>query len=127
MNEKKPLNIEIGKNVKCARERAGLTQERIGELLALGEKHISAIERGAVGVSLPTLKRLCSLLAVPADTILFGTPEDDGQDERAAALRFVTERLSRLPDRQFWAAKEMIDKLLEIMALNQNESHSSPE
>lgn len=72
MKEKKPINLEIGQNVKQIRENAGLTQERLAELIGLGVKHLSAIECGAVGVSLATLKQLCVLLSVPADAILFG-------------------------------------------------------
>ena len=61
MKEKKPINLEIGKNVKQVRENAGLTQECLAELIGLGVKHLSAIECGAVGVSLATLKQLCVL------------------------------------------------------------------
>ena len=51
MKEKKPINLEIGKNVKQVRENAGLTQECLAELIGLGVKHLSAIECGAVGVT----------------------------------------------------------------------------
>ena len=51
MKEKKPINLEIGQNVKQIRENAGLTQERLAELIGLGVKHLSAIECGAVGVA----------------------------------------------------------------------------
>ena len=47
MKEKKPINLEIGKNVKQVRENAGLTQECLAELIGLGVKHLSAIECGA--------------------------------------------------------------------------------
>lgn len=33
MKEKKPINLEIGQNVKQIRENAGLTQERLAELI----------------------------------------------------------------------------------------------
>lgn len=118
MKEKKPINIEVGQNVKRVRERAGLTQEDFAELVGLGEKHISAIECGAAGVSLPTLKRICTLLSVSADTILFGNANDGGQDERAAATQFIIDRLSRLPDNKFWVTKDIMDKLLEALAMH---------
>ena len=110
MKEKKPINLEIGQNVKQIRENAGLTQE------GLGVKHLSAIECGAVGVSLATLKQLCVLLSVPADAILFGIESSNSEAERSAALQFLTDRLSHLPDADFWATKEILDKLLEVMA-----------
>ena len=79
MKEKKPINLEIGQNVKQIRENAGLTQERLAELIGLGVKHLSAIECGAVGVSLATLKQLCVLLSVPADAILFGIESSNSE------------------------------------------------
>ena len=115
MKEKKPINLEIGQNVKQIRENAGLTQERLAELIGLGVKHLSAIECGAVGVSLATLKQLCVLLSVPADAILFGIESSNSEAERSA-LQFLTDRLSHLPDADFWATKEILDKLLEVMA-----------
>ena len=105
MKEKKPINFEIGQNVKQIRENAGLTQERLAELIGLGVKHLSAIECGAVGV-----------LSVPADAILFGIESSNSEAERSAALQFLTDRLSHLPDADFWATKEILDKLLEVMA-----------
>lgn len=85
MKEKKPINLEIGKNVKQVRENAGLTQECLAELIGLGVKHLSAIECGAVGVSLATLKQLCVLLSVPADAILFGIESSNSEAERSGA------------------------------------------
>ena len=118
MKEKKPINIEIGLNVKQVRESAGLTQESFAELIGLGVKHISAIECGAAGVSLATLKRICSLLSVSADTILFGEADTGSQKERDAAMNNMAERISRLPDNQFWGFKDIFDKMLEVMAMN---------
>ena len=116
MKEKKPLNVEIGQNVKRVRENAGLTQECFAEILGLGEKHVSAIECGNAGLSLAVLRRICTLLSVPADVLLFGTDDVEDPDGRSAALELIMERLSRLPDDQFWAAKEIMDKLLAVMA-----------
>lgn len=115
MKDKKPMNVQIGQNIKHIRESAGLTQEQLAVLLDLGDKHVSAIERGAVGVSLPTLTRLCAALGVSSDRVLFG-PEA-GEDGRTAALHLMTERLEHLPDRQFWAVKDVLDSVLAAMDL----------
>lgn len=118
MQEKKPVNIEIGQNVKRLRENAGMTQESLSELLGLGVKHISAIECGAAGVSIPTLIKLCNLLSVSADRVLFGDPIAEHGDQRAAAMKFMLERLSHLPDKQFWDTKEILDKILENVMIH---------
>lgn len=48
MQDKKAINIEIGQNLKFYREAAGLTQEAFAEILGLGVKHVSAMERGVL-------------------------------------------------------------------------------
>ena len=116
MKEKKPINIEIGQRVKQCREDVGLTQEKLAELIDLGDKHISAIECGAAGVSLPVLRRLCKVLSVSADKILFGVEEEEPQDKRAAEVHVLGERLSRLSDYEFDTAREILDKILDIFA-----------
>ena len=52
MREKKDINIEIGGNIQVAREQAGYTQDTLSEMLGMTPKHLSAIERGASGISL---------------------------------------------------------------------------
>ena len=75
MQERKEINIEIGQRIKEAREKAGLTQKRFSELIGLGPKSVSALERGTVGISLTTLKKICLVLSISSDQILFGERE----------------------------------------------------
>lgn len=117
MKEKKPLNIEVGQHVKQCRENAGLTQEVFAELIGLGVKHVSAIECGAVGVSLPTLRRMSTVLSVSADLILFGVAEERSQQDRVSELQVLFSRLSRLPPNKFRVVKDIMDKLLEALAI----------
>ena len=74
MRLKKQINIEIGERIKAAREAASLTQEIFSERIEVTPQYVSDLERGVVGVSLSTLKRICVILGVSADSILFGTP-----------------------------------------------------
>ena len=117
MKEKKPINIEVGQFVKKYREEAGLTQEAFAELIGLGVKHVSAIECGAVGVSLSTLRRMSMVLSVPADFLLFGTADEVARQECVPELRLLFSRLSRLPPNKFRVVKDIIDKLLEALAI----------
>ena len=117
MKEKKPINIEVGKNVKQCREAAGLTQESFAELVGLGVKHISAIECGAVGVSLTTLRQMCKVLSVSADELVFGPADTTQQNERSREMQILTSRLSLLPANEFKAVKGLMDKALEAMAI----------
>ena len=71
MREKKEINIQIGKQVKLAREKSRLTQEQLAEQLECTPQYLSDLERGVVGISVALLKRLCVVLGVSSDDILF--------------------------------------------------------
>lgn len=77
MREKKEINIQIGEQVRIAREQVKLTQEALAEKIDVSPQYISDLERGVVGIALPTLKKLCSTLGVASDQILFGTQVQD--------------------------------------------------
>lgn len=111
MQEKKPINIEIGQRIKEQREAAGLTQEAFSEMIGLGVKHVSAMERGAVGVSLTTLKKVCTVLSISSDAILFGAVEKNDVDA-------LTDRLKRLTPKQYKVAEAMMSNLLEAFAID---------
>ena len=73
MRVKKEINIQIGEQIKTAREQAKLTQEQLAERVDVSPQYISDLERGVVGISIPTLKRVCITLGVSSDQIHFGT------------------------------------------------------
>ncbi len=94
MRVKKEINVQIGERIKLAREGAGLTQEQLAERVEVSPQYVSDLERGVVGVSLATLKRICLTLCVSSDALLFGSQTQD----RSALLAEVTKSLS---DSQF--------------------------
>lgn len=77
MREKKEINIRIGERIKNARDGAQLTQEQLAERIEVSAQYVSDLERGVVGISIPTLTRLCLSLGVSSDNILFGDSEGD--------------------------------------------------
>ena len=93
MREKKDIYIEIGGNIQVARDQAGYTQDTLSEMLGMTPNHLSAIERGASGISLEALQRLCRLLGVSADRIIFGT--DDPEAEALALARRISDVYKR--------------------------------
>lgn len=118
MNEKKELDIRIGGNIKRERIKAGYTQEKFSELIGMGTKSLSAVERGTVGVSLVTLMKICRILSISSNSLLFeNTPKND--------VQALTERLERLTPEQFAIASDVLCKLLEAFALG--EKQKSPE
>lgn len=70
----KNYNYEpIGKRIKSIRRERKYTQEYIAERLDVSCQHISDIERGLNGMSVPALMELCKILDIDADYLLFGT------------------------------------------------------
>lgn len=111
MREKKAINVQIGTNIQAAREAAGYTQEELSELVGLTPNHLSAIERGVSGASLEVLQKLCSLLGVSADYLMFGRA---GADDEALML---ARRLTDLDPRRKTQVKKAISALLELSAM----------
>lgn len=110
MNVKKDINIEIGANIKREREKAGLTQDQFSEMIGIGSKSLSAIERGTVGISLSALRRVCNTLSISSDALLFpNAPEND--------ISNLAKRLQRLTPEQYEIANSIMGKLLEAFAL----------
>ena len=112
MADKKEENVQIGARVKQARQAAGLTQERLAELVDVTAQFLSGVERGAVGLSVPVLMRLCSVLLVSSDFILTGEVEPSD-------VLGVTTRLSRLPAEHIKNVEDILDRYMEGVAISQ--------
>lgn len=68
----KPDLEKLGMRLQDARLSSHMTQEEVAETCGVTSKHISCVERGQVGPSLPLMAILCRLYRVSADLILEG-------------------------------------------------------
>ena len=108
MREKKEINIQLGEQVRLAREKAKLTQEQFAEIIDVSPQYISDLERGIVGISIATLKRVCVALGISSDQILFGTAFKN----RTAALE---KRCANLSEEDFSAVLDIVGKLADVL------------
>jgi len=77
MKIKTNYNYEpIGKRIKIVRQERKYTQEYLAEKLNVSTQHISDIERGLNGMSIPALMEICKILDIDSDYILFGASND---------------------------------------------------
>ena len=109
----KPIKEEdriFGENIKREREKAGYNQERFSEMIDMTPNNLSAVERGVASVSLKMLRRICSVLKVSADELLYETQEKSD-------VATLTQKLERLNTKQLQIAEEMFSTLLEAFAL----------
>lgn len=108
MRIKKQINIEIGEQIKQAREQAKLTQEQFAEKIDVSPQYISDLERGVVGISISTLKKACIALGVSSDQLLFGTRPENRTAE-------IYEKSKTLSDDQFAILSEITGKFVEAV------------
>ena len=94
-----------------------MTQESLIELISSGVKHVSAIGCGRVGVSLSTLRRMSEAISISTDVLGFGPLDKSAQQDRISELQGLCSRLSHLPPSKFRVAKDIIEKLLEALAI----------
>ena len=115
MKEKRAIDIHVGQQIKKTREAAGYTQDKFAEIIGMGTKNVSAIERGMVGVSLSAIKRICKIFCISSDTLLM----DESNKHDVVKLNFLMERLKRLSEQQFELVFDINSKLFEVFALQE--------
>ena len=108
MRMKKEINIQTGEQIKLAREQSKLTQEQFAERIDVSPQYISDLERGVVGVSVATLKRICTVLGVSSDQILFGK-----QTENRATI--IADKCKSLSEHQYLLLSDIISKYVEAI------------
>lgn len=74
----KSVTDDIGIRVREYREKLGYTREQFAEKLDISVTFAADIELGKKGMSLDTLIKICELLSVSADYIIWGRGERDG-------------------------------------------------
>ena len=104
------MNVLVGANIKREREKAGFTQDQFSELLGIGSKSLSSIERGVVGVSLTTLLRICDILHISANVLLYEKSRKNDVDSIAL-------RLEQLSAEQFEIASNVMTNLIQAFSL----------
>lgn len=84
--KRKPINVQIGANIRKYRELNGFSREVLAEKLGISPRFVANIEVGAVGISLSTLKRTCEVLGISADRLLWDDETNLGLDRRIKQL-----------------------------------------
>ena len=76
MRKRDPNRIEMGRRFREARERLNWSREVLAERADLSVSFIADLELGNTGTRLENFIRLCRLLDLNADYVLFGAPGD---------------------------------------------------
>lgn len=92
--------------IRKAREDLGYTRERFAEKLDVSVSYLAELERGRTGISVKMLTKVCNLLGLSADYVLFGA------DRTEDALRL--EQLHRIDEKYLPLVDKMISELLAL-------------
>jgi transcriptional regulator with XRE-family HTH domain len=87
----------IGRQIRLARERAGLTQAKLAEAAGIADETVSRIERGAYEPAVSTLISIGEALGIGLDVIAEGAPvAAEYTSSNAALVRRLSERAAQL-------------------------------
>lgn len=82
----------FGENLKKARKKAKLSQEKVAEEINTSRSNISKYENETLEPNIETLKRLCELYEVSADYII-GITINNQQSSREIKYKETTKEL----------------------------------
>lgn len=92
--------------IRKAREEMGYTREQFAELLEVSVSYMAEVERGRTGVSVKMLIKICNLLGLSADYVLFG---DNIDDENA-----ILNKIKRVDKKYLPLLNSVIKELLAV-------------
>lgn len=109
MRKKDPQKIDMGLRFRQAREEKGWTREQLAEHAELSVPFLADLELGNTGTSLENFAKLCRILNLSADYVLFGSARSSAQGI-ADLLRGRDEHTIHLVERTVQAILEALDK-----------------
>ena len=92
--------------IRKAREDLGYTREKFAELLDVSVSYMAEVERGRTGISVKMLTKICNVLGLSADYILFG----EGRNEDTLLL----DKIHRVDDKYLPLLDRMLTELLAL-------------
>lgn len=88
----------IGRRIKEARHKLGLTQEELGERARLHYSYIGQVERGNKIPSLKTLKKIAQALNIKLEVLLEDAPEKEISPQHLLAQELMATVKNSSPD-----------------------------
>lgn len=102
-------NAKIGERIRQIRQATHLTQEQFAEQIGVTSAFVSELERGVVGISVSTIRRICQVFGVSCDSIINNTGEPTN-------VTSIATKLQHLTSQQIELVENMIDLMLRFMA-----------
>lgn len=95
--------------IRKAREDLGYTREKFAEKLDVSVSYLAELERGRTGISVKMLVKVCNVLGLSADYVLFGNDRQE-DSQRLDAIHRIDEKYLPLLDRVVTELLALSDK-----------------
>lgn len=105
--------VTFGKRLAQSRQKQGLSQTQLGEILGFSQQTITALEKGRRRVPVSALLPLAKTLGMSVNALLGEPAAKPGKRGPAPKLQQQLERLGRLPKNQQKFVSDMLDTVLE--------------
>ena len=92
--------------IRHAREQQGYTREQFAEKLDVSVSYLAELERGRTGISVKMLVKVCNLLGLSADYVLYG--------EERTADAMLLDKIHRIDDKYIPLLNKVITELLTL-------------
>lgn len=97
--------------IRQARENMGYTREKFAEKLDVSVSYLAELERGRTGISVKMLIKVCNVLGLSADYVLFG------EERKKDAMR--VDNIHRIDDKYLPLLDRVIGELLSLSDLGE--------
>lgn len=112
------ITFHIGDRIRSEREKFKYTREQLAELIKISPQFLSSIENGSRSMSFSTLQKICEVLSVPADYILFGKMMNNNIDE-------ITKLISGIDKKYLPIIEDLIRSYIKTIVLTKNLNSNS--
>ena len=100
--------VAVGARIQKKRNECNYTQEALAEAIECSVRHIVDMERGAVGMSIETLLKLCSILKTTPNALLLPDPVAGHAD-----LEWLMHSLNQMQEADRQTALEILKPFIE--------------
>lgn len=78
---------DVGRNIRCIRQKMGLSQKEFGKRIGKSESQVGAYETGSAGISIDILFKVAKAAGIRPEEVLTGAPERKKAEKWDAELR----------------------------------------
>ena len=111
------IRSDLGKRLRNARKRAGLTQKQVAEALGITQQYVTIWERKEKSINLNLLVKLADLFNVSIDELMGGKTSMAGKKESTGPtgrLKRSFNSASELSRRQQEKISEVVDAMVSV-------------